>query len=194
MAGGGVSFRHPTPIPMHPARLLVLAALALAACAQPVAPPDASPTVFLIVRHAEKLGGSDPGLTDAGQARAAALADALADADIDLIVSSQFRRTHDTAAPLAARLGMDVETRDLDPSDAAGSSAAIALELAASHPGQTILMVGHSNTIPHIASALTGIPMEDLDERDYDNLFIVVREGSTGQLIRTRFGAMDPVP
>jgi len=179
---------------MRSASLFLVAALALAACAQPVSTSDASPTVFLLVRHAEKLGGSDPGLTDEGQARANALADVLADADVDLIVSSQFRRTRDTAAPLAARLGMDVETRALDGSDAAGSSAAIALELATTHAGQTILMVGHSNTIPHVASALTGIPMEDLDERDYDNLFVVIREGSTGQLIRSRFGATDPVP
>ena len=180
---------------MRSAARLLVAALALAACAPPVSSPDATrPTVFLLVRHAEKLGGSDPGLTADGQARANALADVLADADVDLIVSSQFRRTRDTAAPLAARLGMEVETRALDGNDAAGSSAAIALDLATTHAGQTILMVGHSNTIPHIASALTGIPMDDLDERDYDNLFVVIREGSSGQLIRSRFGATDPVP
>jgi broad specificity phosphatase PhoE len=184
----------PVSVAMRSAALLFVAILALAACANPVSTPDASPTVFLLVRHAEKLGGDDPGLTDEGQARALALAEALADAHIDQIVSSQFRRTRDTAAPLAARLGMEVETRALDPSDAAGSSSAIALELAATHPGWTILMVGHSNTIPHIASALTGVPMEDLDERDYDNLFVVIRAGSSGQLIRTRFGATDPVP
>lgn len=179
---------------MRSASLLLAAALALAACTQPVSAPDTRPTIFLLVRHAEKLGGSDPGLTAAGQARADALAEVLTNAGVDRIVSSQFRRTQDTAAPLANRLGMKVEVRDLDLSDAAGSSATIALELAASHPGQTILMVGHSNTIPRIASVLTGVPMDDLDERDYDNLFVIVREGSTGQLIRTRFGAMDPVP
>lgn len=180
---------------MRSSALCVAAALALAACASPVSAPDAPrPTVFLLVRHAEKQGGSDPGLTAEGQNRALALADALADADIDLIVSSQFRRALDTAAPLAERLGMEVEIHALDRNDAAGSSAAIALELAATHAGQTLLMVGHSNTIPHIASALTGVPMEDLDERDYDNLFVVIREGDSRQLLRTRFGATDPVP
>ncbi|MEO0557046.1 MAG: phosphoglycerate mutase family protein [Bacteroidota bacterium] len=179
---------------MRPVSLLLIALLALAACA-PTAPlPDASPTIFFLVRHAEKQSGSDPGLTAQGQARANALADVLVHAGVDRIISSQFRRTRDTAAPLAERLGMEVEARNLDLNDAAGSSAAIALELAASSPGQTILMVGHSNTISHIASALTGIPMDDLDERDYDNLFIVVREGDSGEFIRTRFGATDPVP
>lgn len=179
---------------MRSTSFLLVAVLALAACAQRIAPPDTSPTIFLLVRHAEKLGGSDPGLTEDGQARANALADVLANAGVDRIVSSQFRRTQDTAAPLADRLGLEVETRALDLSDAAGSSAAIALELAATHAGQTILMVGHSNTIPRIASALTGVPMDDLDERDYDNLFVVIRDASTGQLIRARFGATDPVP
>lgn len=180
---------------MRPSALCLVVALALAACARPLAVSDTDgPTVFLLVRHAEKRTGSDPGLTPEGEARALALADALADADIDLIVSSQFRRTRDTVAPLASRLDLDIETRNLDPRDAAGSSAAIALELAGSHAGRTILMVGHSNTIPHVVNALTGVPMVDLDERDYDNLFVVIREGSTGRLIRTRFGAMDPVP
>lgn len=179
---------------MRSPALLFVAALALAACAQPVSTPDSSPTVFLLVRHAEKLSGDDPGLTAEGQARADALAEALADADIDLIVSSQFRRTSDTAAPLAARLGQEVEVRPLDLQDSPRSSADIALELAETHAGQTILMVGHSNTIPRIASALTGVPMDELDERDYDNLFVVIRNGSSRKLIRTRFGAVDPVP
>ena len=106
---------------------VLLAVLALlAACAPPPATSDTAPTVFVLVRHAEKEGGQDPGLTAAGQARADALADVLAAADVDLIVGSQFRRTTDTVAPLADRLGLAVETRALDLADSPRSAAEIA--------------------------------------------------------------------
>ena len=148
----------------------------------------------MLVRHAEKLGGSDPGLTDAGRARAEALAAVLADAGVDHLVASQFRRTTDTAAPLAARLGLEVETRPLDLDDAPASSVEIVRELAASRPGRTVVVVGHSNTVPAMAQALTGVALDDLDEADYDNLFVVLYDGDRGRLIRSRYGAPDPIP
>ncbi len=47
-------------------------------------------------------------MTDAGSARAEALADALAAVGIDRIVASPFRRAVDSIAPLALRLRLDV--------------------------------------------------------------------------------------
>jgi probable phosphoglycerate mutase len=51
-------------------------------------------------------GHADPGLTPAGQEQAALLADRLATTRIDGIYVSTLRRTAQTAAPLAARLGL----------------------------------------------------------------------------------------
>ena len=51
-------------------------------------------------------GHADPALTPAGQEQAALLADRLATARIDAIYVSTLRRTAQTAAPLAARLGL----------------------------------------------------------------------------------------
>ena len=51
-------------------------------------------------------GHADPALTPAGQEQAALLADRLASARIDAIYVSTLRRTAQTAAPLAARLGL----------------------------------------------------------------------------------------
>src|SRR4030095_12239590 len=59
--------------------------------------------VVVIVRHAEKAtnGGSDPDLSSTGLARADALARILKDSGITAIFTSEFKRTQETAAPIA---------------------------------------------------------------------------------------------
>jgi phosphohistidine phosphatase SixA len=83
-------------------RRLVLLLLASAGTLAPVSLGAADhPQVVVIVRHAEKSAApaGDVTLNEAGQARAEELAIALAEAKIDTIVVTQFRRTRDTAAP-----------------------------------------------------------------------------------------------
>jgi probable phosphoglycerate mutase len=71
---------------------------------------------LLLIRHALPLrvdegaveGPADPELSEAGRVQAHALAEWLADEQIDAIWSSPMRRALGTAAPLAARLGLDV--------------------------------------------------------------------------------------
>jgi probable phosphoglycerate mutase len=74
-------------------------------------------TTFHLVRHghygllghalAGRLGGYS--LSDEGRAQAEAVAGALADHPIVAVVSSPLERTRETAAPIAARLGLDVQ-------------------------------------------------------------------------------------
>jgi 2,3-bisphosphoglycerate-dependent phosphoglycerate mutase len=75
-------------------------------------------TEFLLVRHGESApyrpgepfplvdGHGDPPLAPNGVAQAHAVADRLAIEHIDAIYVTTLRRTHETAAPLAARLGL----------------------------------------------------------------------------------------
>jgi broad specificity phosphatase PhoE len=58
------------------------------------------------------------GLSDEGRAQAEAVADALADNDITLVVASPLQRAQETAAPVAARHGLEVTT-DPDLTEAA---------------------------------------------------------------------------
>ncbi len=71
---------------------------------------------LLLIRHGQTssnighhLDTAAPGadLSDLGRRQAAAIPDALADEDIDLIVVSNLVRTQQTAAPLAAARGME---------------------------------------------------------------------------------------
>jgi broad specificity phosphatase PhoE len=80
---------------------------------------DAASTVFL-VRHASHdrldriLCGRMPGvrLGQTGLAQAGALAQRLADTPVAAVFSSPLERAQETAAPIAAALGLPVETAD----------------------------------------------------------------------------------
>jgi len=72
---------------------------------------------LLLIRHGQtpdnvagRLGTAHPGpgLTALGRVQAAEIPDALADEPIDALFASELVRTQHTAAPLAARLGLEV--------------------------------------------------------------------------------------
>lgn len=166
-------------------RTLVSALLLTAALA---APAYAQSTIF-IVRHAERAddGGQmdmkmkDPDLSDAGHARARRLAQVLRSADIEHVYASEYKRTQQTAAPLAEADHLKIETvpaKDVDE---------LVRRVLAEH-GRT-LVVAHSDTIPDILKAL-GISKDvDIGDMEYDNLFVVVRpETGPPVLVRMRFG------
>lgn len=177
------------------AALLLLSACAPSQLSTAPLPGGSAETTVLIVRHAEKRTdqGDDPELSAEGSARARALEVALASAGVEAIIGSQFRRTTDTVAPLARRLGLTVITRPLDTRDSPKAAAELAPVLAREFAGKTILVAGHSNTINRMVSALTGIEMAELEGTDYDNLFIVrIERSGRATLIRSQFGAPDP--
>lgn len=163
-------------------RCLLLSLLLLAGAAH------AAPHTVILVRHAEKASepGGDPALSAAGQARAVALADALADAGIGSIVVSQFRRTRDTAAPLAERLGIAAQVIEAG-GDTAAHVAAVAGAIRASTG--VVLVVGHSNTVPAIVAALGGPALPDLCESQFDRVFVLSEPFQRARLQRWRYGA-----
>lgn len=147
---------------MFPCLALILCTAASAA---------AQPAVFL-VRHAERADtgtakADDPELSKAGFVRAASLADALKDANITAIFATEFKRTQQTAAPLAKALGLTVAT--ISSKDTSGLLARLKQS-----PGN-VLVVGHSNSVPDVIKGLGVATPVTIDEADFDNLFIVVR-------------------
>src|SRR5690606_4009018 len=77
----------------------------------------ARPTTVLLLRHADREPGMDQ-LSTAGVARARRLADALSGAEVPAIYQTQYMRTQQTAAPLAALLGITPVQLDAGDSDA----------------------------------------------------------------------------
>ncbi len=163
-------------------RCLLVAALLLPVVGRPVAAQTTAPAaevVVVLVRHAEKADDSrDPSLSAAGEARAAALGAMLRDAGLSRVWSTPFLRTRGTAAPVAARAGLPVESYD------AGDLRAFATRLLAT-PGRH-LVVGHSNTTPGLVKALGGDPQGTIADDDYDRLYVVSAgpAGVTSVLLR----------
>jgi broad specificity phosphatase PhoE len=147
-------------------------------------------TTMIFVRHAEKAldATEDPGLSPAGQRRAAELARQLVDADvvagIDAIYSTPFRRTVATAQPVADALGLDINR--YDPSD----NEAVLDTILRKHKGKIILVVGHSNTLPTLIADLgASKKVPPIAEYEYDNIYVISIPwfGKT-KTIRLRFG------
>ena len=137
----------------------------------------AQSTIFL-VRHAEKAGGDDPDLTEAGRARAESLANILKDAGITSIYTSEVKRTQETAAPLAKILHFESAVIP------AKDSFSLVAKLHSS--SANVLVVGHTNTIPEIINALGIAERVTIGDNDYDNLFVVILEEKP-RLIRLHY-------
>ncbi|MEM7459263.1 MAG: phosphoglycerate mutase family protein [Pseudomonadota bacterium] len=169
--------------------LFFLAALGVLLAACQSLPVGESGTAYL-VRHAEKVTAdsqmivddpNDPQLTPDGEVRAEALADRLIDADIAAIWSTDTTRTRSTAAPLAERLGLDVQIYD------ASDLPAFAAQLK-TKAGSNVLVVGHSNTTPALAEALGADPGAPIVEKgENDRLYVIDLSAGTGEI--QRYGA-----
>ena len=178
---------------MIPRRSLVAALAACFLAAMPLAAARAaaladSTTTIVLVRHAEKdtlLVGSDPPLSAAGILRAQELARVLGDTPIAAIYVTPFQRNRQTAQPLATRLG---ET--LTVVNAVDSTIA---DLRTKHFGQTVLAVGHSNTVPQIIEALSGEKIPPFTEGDFDRLYVLtLAPRRPAKLLALHYGAGKP--
>lgn len=127
------------------------------------------PTTFILVRHAEKVqdGSKDPELSAEGQARALRLATLLQHTVIHAIYSTPFKRTQNTVAPLATSKGVNVNPYE-------GAKPEEIDRMLKQHPGGTVLLVGHSNTIPAVANYLTGQnSIKNFEDAEYGHVLIV---------------------
>ena len=162
-------------------RLLLagLSAVILASCAPKTAEPDA---VYYLVRHAEKTAEKPyPALTEAGQKRAQDLVARLKDAPLSAVYSTDFRRTRNTATPVAEDKGVSVTLYN------ARALEDFAKDLS-TQKGH-ILVVGHSNTTPALAVFLgadAGAPIDDATE--FDRLYVVQRFGEKIESEIQRYG------
>lgn len=140
-------------------------------------------TTVVLVRHAEKVDQSaDAALSDEGHARAKALARTLADLPVTAVFTSEFARTKDTVAPMCAVRGLTAQAI------AAKDVTALAAAVRAC-AGGTVVVCGHSNTLPQLAAALGVAEPLAFGEGEYDALHVVALDPADGATLCTfRYG------
>jgi len=163
-------------------RTAAAACLLILACVSSAAGQGA----VILVRHAERadstgsgqMMATDPDLSEEGKRRALRLAQLLKDAQVTAIFTTQYKRTQQTAAPLATALRL--EPAVIDSSD----PGAVIEKIRAAK--ENVLVVGHSNSVPELLKRL-GVKGEvAIGDEEYDNLFVVT-PGAAPSMIRLRY-------
>lgn len=167
-------------------------------------------SVIILVRHADKASqpADDPPLTEVGLRRAQDLADALRTAGVTAIITTQLRRTRETAQPLATALGIvpeviNVGQRALVPNPAVGAQFPPevikeraeyirTLELALRRRSGVVLVVGHDWSVPGLIVSLGGPQLPNICSSVYDNLFVLTSGKGNANLVHARYGAATP--
>jgi len=136
--------------------------------------------VVILVRHAERQStGTDPALTAAGKRRASLLATMFAGSGVTAIFTSDTGRTRQTAAPLAAKVG--VTARQIDDNIDTAKAQILA-------GGACVVVVGHSNTVPAFIEALGGPADVVIDDHEFDRMFVLTaKPPAAASLVQFRY-------
>jgi broad specificity phosphatase PhoE len=151
--------------------------------------PMASAATIILVRHAERNGGmaADVLLSPRGEERARQLARALQDANIRAIYTTEVRRTQQTAEPTAEKFHLKpiiVPAKDVD---------TLVTRLRAAPEDETVLVVGHANTVPSLVERLGGGAVPAISDTEYDRM-VVLFTGTKGKpgVVTLRYGDAAP--
>ncbi len=149
----------------------------------------AKPTVVYVVRHAEKdtsdPSNQNPGLTPAGEERAKALRDLLAGQQVGALYTTNYIRTQNTLKPLAEAYELEMKPYE------ANDFNTLKAEILARHPGQTVVVAGHSNTVLPLLEAFgTTRPVPAIPDSTYDYIFkLTVPPAGAASVEASHFGA-----
>jgi broad specificity phosphatase PhoE len=138
--------------------------------------PETKPTTYYLVRHAEKdrsdVENKNPDLTEAGYQRAKNWNIILNHVDFDMVYTTNYNRTIQTAQFVAERTNISPTIYD--------ANNLITDEFLQLTKGKTVFIVGHSNTIPQIVNQLIGEnKFEDISDSENGSLFIVTKFNNT---------------
>lgn len=143
-------------------------------------------TTVILVRHAEKKiepGNPDPDLTPEGVERAQQIARMFAEANVNAIYATQYKRTQQTVQPLSDRIGVPVTLLNSNQTEE------LVNQIHTGHRGKTIFIAGHNNTVPAIVSVLSGEAYPPIPENEYDNLFIVtIYRSGKAKVTKLKYG------
>ena len=131
---------------------------------------DKTTTIYFI-RHAEKVDSSkNPDLSTFGLERAAHWSEIFSVIPFDAIYSTDFTRTKQTATPTATNKRIDITLYDAKNIDFQ--------KFKTDNLGKTVLVVGHSNTIPDFVNKLINQDVySNIEDKTFGNLYIVTLNG-----------------
>ena len=145
-----------------------------------------SAATIILVRHAE-IGGAmsaETLLSAAGMERAQVLARMLKDSWIRRIYVTELRRTQQTAEPTATALHLTptvIAQKDTE---------ALLAALRGLGEDETVLLVGHSTTVPVIVKGLGAGEAPAISEAEYDRLTVLTTyAGGKAHAVILRYGA-----
>ena len=147
-----------------------------------------SRVTYYVVRHAEKETqnanmSSDVPLSEIGKERAVALKEELKNKKIGYVFSTNTIRTRTTAAPTAEYFNLPVQLYGPMPQDT------FITRLRSLK--RNVLIVGHSNTVDDVVNKLCAEnKLQDLQDSEYDNLFIVTKKGDKFIFSQKKFGVV----
>lgn len=142
-------------------------------------------TTIILIRHGERnaptSANPDPHLNTAGKARAKKLIHVLGQSGIRAIYRSHFARSRETAQPLAGNLGLSPIVLD--------EPLQIKSDILSNHAGQTVLVIGHSDTVPDLINRFGAGSVPVIDDSEFDNLFVVkVFNQQRASVTRLKYG------
>lgn len=148
--------------------LIVLFGFSVTSFAQKSNDSTSKTTKFILVRHAEKKDDSkDPELSEKGNLRAEKLNELFADVKIDKLYATPYKRTEKTIAFVANNTSLEIEK--YSPNDLSFST-----NLLENNLGKTVLIAGHSNTIPNLVNSLIGEnKYKQLEENEFGKIWIL---------------------
>jgi broad specificity phosphatase PhoE len=128
-------------------------------------------TTIYFIRHAEKADSSpNPELSEDGIKRAVRWTKFFEKTPIDVFYTTLTRRTQLTTSTIATSKQKDMIFYDF--------SKFSLKETIEKHTGKTILIVGHSNTIPQQINTFLGEEVyQQIDENEFGNLYTITING-----------------
>lgn len=137
---------------------------------------DHKTTSYYLIRHAEKdrsdINNPDPHLNVLGLQRAEKWSNTLKHISFDEIYSTKYNRTIETVEPLAKQKLKEIKIYDPENFDLTNF-----LNLT---KGKSVLIVGHSNTIPGLVNKIIEKEKYDqIEDSNNSNLYIMYSKGGS---------------
>ena len=139
-------------------------------------------TTIYIIRHAEQGAGEDASLTEEGKDRTEKWGDYFEDKNITTYYTTKHKRAIETVTGIStftSGIPQPGTSRQFVVKNYEGPEDLLLKQVGEDHKGESVLIVGHSDTIhKYINILLETDKFTEIDEEEYGNLYIVtLRDG-----------------